>query len=597
MRTFFGIVVAAVLASPAFSAEKECQLQRYAEMPITMVGMRPLVEGTINGSPTRFLFDSGAFFSIIPRAAADRLGLKVGSVPPQLQVRGVGGAVQVGQTRVKEFTLTGFAGGRVYSNVDFLVGGPSFGHDETGLIGQNIIGEADSEYDLANGFVRLFRTQGCRGRMLAYWSNGAPVAEIQIDPTTVVSPHLIGTAKLNGKRIRVLFDTGAWRSVLTLTAAKRLGIKPEDEGLTDAGISGGLGKRAVENWLARFDTLDIGGEVIKNAKLRIGDFSIGTADMLLGADFFLSHRIYVANKHRKMFFTYNGGPVFDLRPNITDPNAAPPTTLASTSQDQPPSAGADPSLDAAALRRRGAAAASRGALQSALADLDQAIALDASDVESFYQRGIARWRNQQPSLAMDDFDQALKLKPDHVSALLSRGALRLMQRDAAGATADFDVAAGLAPSDSAVNVQIAEAFQHAGQFEEAIRRLDAWIAANPKHDRLPSVLNERCWTRALQGKELELALADCNTAINRQRNSAVLDSRALVHLRRGDLDAAIADYKAALKLQPKQAGSLYGLGIAQLRKGLRTEAERDMQAALELSSNADESFKRVGLAP
>jgi len=34
--------------------------------------------------------------------------------------------------------------------------------------------------------------------------------------------------------------------------------------------------------------------------------------MLLGADFFQSHRIYVANSQRQMFFTYNGGPVFGL---------------------------------------------------------------------------------------------------------------------------------------------------------------------------------------------------------------------------------------------------------------------------------------------
>jgi hypothetical protein len=32
--------------------------------------------------------------------------------------------------------------------------------------------------------------------------------------------------------------------------------------------------------------------------------------MLLGADFFLSHRIFVSNEQHKVYFTYNGGPVF-----------------------------------------------------------------------------------------------------------------------------------------------------------------------------------------------------------------------------------------------------------------------------------------------
>ena len=41
--------------------------------------------------------------------------------------------------------------------------------------------------------------------------------------------------------------------------------------------------------------------------------------MLIGADFFLSHHVYVANSQRKLYFTYNGGPVFNL---TTTPGAA-----------------------------------------------------------------------------------------------------------------------------------------------------------------------------------------------------------------------------------------------------------------------------------
>ncbi len=49
--------------------------------------------------------------------------------------------------------------------------------------------------------------------------------------------------------------------------------------------------------------------------------------MILGADFFLSHHILVASSQRKLYFTYNGGPVFDLRPQAV---AAP------TNSAQPP---------------------------------------------------------------------------------------------------------------------------------------------------------------------------------------------------------------------------------------------------------------------
>jgi hypothetical protein len=34
--------------------------------------------------------------------------------------------------------------------------------------------------------------------------------------------------------------------------------------------------------------------------------------MLLGADFLRSHRVLVAHSQRKIYFTYTGGPVFQL---------------------------------------------------------------------------------------------------------------------------------------------------------------------------------------------------------------------------------------------------------------------------------------------
>ena len=35
--------------------------------------------------------------------------------------------------------------------------------------------------------------------------------------------------------------------------------------------------------------------------------------MLLGADFLRAHRVLVAHSQRKMYFTYEGGPVFQPR--------------------------------------------------------------------------------------------------------------------------------------------------------------------------------------------------------------------------------------------------------------------------------------------
>jgi hypothetical protein len=88
-----------------------------------------------------------------------------------------------------------------------------------------------------------------------------------------------------------------------------------------AGQGSGLGSRWVETWIATFPSLKIGDEEIRNARLRFAD--LGEIDMLLGADFFLSHRIYVASSKGKLYFTYNGGPVFNLAsPTIAASSAA-----------------------------------------------------------------------------------------------------------------------------------------------------------------------------------------------------------------------------------------------------------------------------------
>jgi len=598
MSKVFGLSVAVLLCAFPAHAEQKCVLQRLADMPVTMQGTRPLISGTINGQPARFLADSGAFFSLLSREAATRHGLRIGPLPAQFRIRGTGGTEKMVLGKAAKFSLDGFSGGYVFSDVDFLVGSNALIRGGVaGIIGQNVIGTADSEYDLANGFIRLFRAKDCDGTMLAYWGKNMSVAEVAFERRTPAQPHLIGEAKLNGKKIRVMFDTGAGRSVLTLRAAERAGITPEHDEVTAAGISRGIGKKTNENWLARFDTLDIGGEQIKNARLHMADITIGdSADMLLGADFFLSHRVYVATEDRKIYFTYNGGPVFDLR---RDGTLLLPATEGDDQGEDSATQGSDASeaLDAAELRRRGMASVGRRDLQAAIADFDRAVALDANDPETYHQRGLAQWQSGRPLLAMTDFEQALKIKPDHIPTLLSRGAMRLARKDKAGAVVDLDAAIGLS-KDAETPLRVAQTFQSFGEYGEAIARYDAWERQHPKDERLPTLLNGRCWSRAMANRELDLAIADCDLALRKGlRNSAVYDSRAFAHLRQGNFDKSIADYNAALDLQPKSAVSLYGRGLAELKKGMKTQGEADVKAAREIDANVGQMYERVGVVP
>jgi Aspartyl protease/gag-polyprotein putative aspartyl protease len=300
---------------------QQCKLAQLGELPVTMRGTRPLVHAAINGTDALFIADSGAAYSTITQAAAEAYKLPLRNAPVYVAESGVGGEAHTMISVVRTLTLFG----QPIPNVDFFVIEQSLDPGVAGLIGQNVFRLGDVEYDLAHNVIRIMRTEGCRNTPLAYWAaaDSKPFSVIDIDTPTRFSPHTTSVAYVNGSQIRVLFDTGAARSTLTLEAAKRAGVTPESAGVVAGGEWRGIGSGTGRTWIAPFASFKIGDEEIRNTHLRIGAEKL-SVDMLLGADFFLSHRIYVATGQRKLYFTYNGGPVFDLKAGSPAQPPAPP---------------------------------------------------------------------------------------------------------------------------------------------------------------------------------------------------------------------------------------------------------------------------------
>jgi tetratricopeptide (TPR) repeat protein/predicted aspartyl protease len=596
-----------------------CKLVKRFELPVTMRGTLPMVRAKINGSDVLFLADSGSFASTLtPEAAAD-LKLHLEPAPVWFAMTGIGGESRAWLTRVDTFTLVSLT----VPKVEFIVAGNDLAGGAVGVLGQNVLRIiGDVEYDLANGVIRLFRADDCRKAALAYWASDKPYSVVDIAQATPERPYTTGTALLNGAKIRVRFDTGASASMLTLDAAKRAGVTPESAGVVAAGTTyGGWGRRLVKTWIAPFPSFKIGEEEIRNTHLRIGAMSLGDTDMLVGADFFLSHRVYVANGQAKLYFTYNGGPVFDLtatanataaRANGGPANAA--ATGVGPNASAAPAAGAegagagaalsapgaapasrDQPTDAAGFGRRGSAYAARRDFEHAIADLTRACELAPGEANYFYQRGQAYWGNRQPDLALADFDQALKLRPDDLPALLARADLHAWRQENRAAIADLDAADRIAPKGAQARMHMGDLYAYVRAYPAAIAQYSTWFDTHGRDDvQSARVLNSRCWTRAMWGQELGQALADCDRALKLQPDNATyLDSRGLVRLRRGEYAQAIADYTRALKLQPGLAWSHYGRGVAELREGMTDQGQADINAAIKLQPHiADEARQR-----
>lgn len=594
------LVAACLSSSPLLAADAGCKVGVIAELPVTMNGMRPMITSKINGKEAHFVVDSGAFYSIIFGPAAAEYKLDAKPAPFNLMLEGIGGAQRAMVTTVKEFTLAGVP----IRKVQFIVGGSAFGSGVAGLLGQNVLRIADVEYDLANGMIRLMKPDGCKKLNMAYWAKtGDAYSEMDIEWASASQPHTTGDAFLNGKKIRVIFDTGAATSMLSRRAAERAGVTLDSPGVVKAGLMRGLGSRSVQTWLGQFESFKVGDEEIHNPKLRIGDTTMD-ADMLVGADFFLSHRLYVASSQRKVYFTFNGGPVFNLAERSlpgTEAGAEPPTAAGEAPQPEVPEG---QPTDAAGFSRRGAAFAARRDYTHALADLTRACELAPTEPEYFFERGRAYLGNRQPQLAFADFEQVIKLKPDHVPALVSRASMNMARfeqsgrGDAAIVLEDLNKASATAAKEDDAHFELGTLYSRVGAYGLAIAQYDLWLDKHPPEARTPDAYANRCRSRALLGLELDKALSDCNRAVRgRDDVPFFLESRGMVQLRMGSYDKAITDYDAVLKIQPRNPWALYGRGLAKLHKGQKADGDADIAAARASGPRVVAEAAKRGLTP
>jgi Flp pilus assembly protein TadD len=68
-----------------------------------------------------------------------------------------------------------------------------------------------------------------------------------------------------------------------------------------------------------------------------------------------------------------------------------------------------------------------------------------------------------------------------------------------------------------------------------------------------------------------------------------------VHLKKGALREALADYNTALDINPKHASALWGRGLARLKLGESRQAERDFFEARSLNPAIEREYAEYGL--
>jgi tetratricopeptide (TPR) repeat protein len=245
-----------------------------------------------------------------------------------------------------------------------------------------------------------------------------------------------------------------------------------------------------------------------------------------------------------------------------------------------------------ALVSRGDAFGQLGDLGRAMADLNRAVALAPGKPTVLVARGQIESRRGNLAGAVRDYEAALKIDPRYATALVNLAAVRAMQGQPGAAVELLDQAITIDPRNPL-------AFYNRGYAEFALKQYDKAIAdygsAIEIDPGMGLAYNNRALSRAVAGSDLVAALADSDQALKLlPLNLEVRDTRGFIYLKLGDPALALAEYNAALTIDPNRALSLYGRGLARIRTG-DAAGKGDQAAALTINPEVADDFSIYGL--
>lgn len=269
----------------AAQANAACNVRYFAELALSSTSLGLTTMAAVNGQPTEFAVRSESFFSALPREKAQALRLSTKPISVNFGIYTRKGGVAAAMASVAQLQF----GERRVLNAQFLVLGGDNAPDHA-TIGQNILALHETEFDLQNDVIRLSKSEGCTGRDLAYWAQPGDVRTVTLEQMLQLAPQAIGKALINGAPARAMFSTGTPKTLISAKTARAILGKSEAEELPDT---------------IQLNRLDIGDEVLNNVTLDIATYDLGNIALVLGVDFFKTHRVYLSKSRQKLFFTSN----------------------------------------------------------------------------------------------------------------------------------------------------------------------------------------------------------------------------------------------------------------------------------------------------
>jgi tetratricopeptide (TPR) repeat protein len=199
-----------------------------------------------------------------------------------------------------------------------------------------------------------------------------------------------------------------------------------------------------------------------------------------------------------------------------------------------------------------------GNYDAALAELNEAVALDPKQPNTYFMRAAAYEAKKDHDKAIVDLDEAVRLDA-------SRG--------------DFYMLRGIV-------------FGQKGELDRAIVELDQKVKLDPQ----ATIGFSKRADIYRQKKDYDRAIADYTEVIKLEPDKAKgYVDRGWIYVLKNDLDKALADFTTTLKIHENDASALVGVGLVKSRKGKPTDGSREIQHALTLEPDIIDRIKKLGV--
>ncbi len=298
-------LVFGVGAGPALAVTgpggQACRIQIVAELPFTLVKGQPRIEAEVNGRKGWFLLRTSASGGFLYTHVAREMKI----------ARDDTGASTSDDRPVSRIKLKSIKIGAInQSDAPFLTALDNPAEEgELGMIGRDLPGAGDMEIDWPARKVRYLKLTGCKDDASpVYWSKDYSIAEIlPLDDGVIAGPVYV-RAEIGGRKARAGFSTSQEYSFVPKAYALAAGV---DRASFDTPPLFTDDKQL--RWLVVAPAISIGEETVKAVHLMSGPNDKGRMDqpyLILGQDFFQSHRVVFAYSQNKVYFTYLGGAPF-----------------------------------------------------------------------------------------------------------------------------------------------------------------------------------------------------------------------------------------------------------------------------------------------